>query len=145
MVEIIDGLYISSAPDFYNYVSYEALIIEWLNQGIEVIISLREFEPLEVAYKAMNFTFHHIPVHNLDVPSKGDVERFIDIVDANAGRKILVHCFAGLGRSGTMVALYLKYNGMKGKEAITFVRAKRPGAIETIEQEQFVLDYDFEE
>jgi protein-tyrosine phosphatase len=46
------------------------------------------------------------------------------------GLPVLVHCRGGLGRTGTIVACYLVYNGMSDIEAINYVRTIRPGSIE---------------
>ena len=55
------------------------------------------------------------------------------------GRNILVHCRGGLGRAGTIAARLLIEIGIDPKIAISEVRAVRPGAIETVEQEKYVL------
>ena len=52
---------------------------------------------------------------------------------------LLVHCRGGLGRAGTIAARLLVELGMEPKQAIASVRAVRPGAIETSDQEDFVL------
>lgn len=52
---------------------------------------------------------------------------------------MLVHCRGGLGRAGTIAARLLVELGMQPTEAIAGVRAVRPGAIETSDQEKFVL------
>jgi rhodanese-related sulfurtransferase len=45
----------------------------------------------------------------------------------NKGRKILVHCYAGMQRSAASVAMYLiATNKMNSDEAITFLKDKRP-------------------
>ncbi len=58
-----------------------------------------------------------------------------------AGQSLLVHCAAGLGRTGTMVALLLKAMGRSSAEAVAAVRAARPGTIETAAQLAFVSGY----
>jgi ADP-ribosyl-[dinitrogen reductase] hydrolase len=55
------------------------------------------------------------------------------------GRNVLVHCRGGLGRSGTIAARLLIELGMEPMTAITRVRAARPGAIETSQQEKYAL------
>jgi ADP-ribosyl-[dinitrogen reductase] hydrolase len=56
------------------------------------------------------------------------------------GHDVLVHCRGGLGRAGTIAARLLVELGMEPAEAIARVRAVRPGAIETPEQERFVRE-----
>jgi ADP-ribosyl-[dinitrogen reductase] hydrolase len=56
------------------------------------------------------------------------------------GHDVLVHCRGGLGRAGTIAARLLVELGMDPAEAIARVRAVRPGAIETREQERFVRE-----
>lgn len=55
-----------------------------------------------------------------------------------AGRKILLHCRGGLGRTGTVAARLLIELGMPADEAIAKVRRARRGAIETPDQERYV-------
>jgi ADP-ribosyl-[dinitrogen reductase] hydrolase len=50
---------------------------------------------------------------------------------------VLVHCRGGLGRAGTIAARLLVELGMPPVKAIKSVRAVRPGAIETRDQEKF--------
>jgi ADP-ribosyl-[dinitrogen reductase] hydrolase len=52
---------------------------------------------------------------------------------------VLVHCRGGLGRAGTIAARLLVELGMEPIKTIASVRAVRPGAIETTEQEKFIL------
>ena len=54
-----------------------------------------------------------------------------------AGQNILIHCRGGVGRSGMIAARLLCESGVDAEEAIARIRAARPGAIETWEQEQW--------
>ena len=56
------------------------------------------------------------------------------------GERIVIHCAAGLGRSGMIAAKLLAAFRMPPAEAIAIVRRVRPGAIETAAQEAHVLD-----
>jgi protein-tyrosine phosphatase len=52
-------------------------------------------------------------------------------------KNVLVHCNAGLGRSGLIAALLVKTMGVF-PDSINHIRRYRPGAIETKEQEDFI-------
>lgn len=55
------------------------------------------------------------------------------------GGRVVIHCRAGLGRTGSIVASLLVDFGMEPKAAIAAVRAARPHTIETKNQEAYVL------
>lgn len=61
--------------------------------------------------------------------------------ELHAGRKIVIHCRGGLGRTGLIACLLLIEMEYTPHEALERVRAARPGAVETKEQEGFVLSY----
>jgi hypothetical protein len=53
---------------------------------------------------------------------------------------VYVHCRSGLGRTGTMICIYLMYkHGFPAKEAIAWTRLCRPGSVLGIQQ-QFLVD-----
>ena len=55
---------------------------------------------------------------------------------------VLIHCRAGWGRTGTILAIYLmEFYDKTAREAIQEVRNLRPWSIETTEQEMAVLNY----
>jgi protein-tyrosine phosphatase len=56
----------------------------------------------------------------------------------DAGENIVVHCRGGLGRAGMISARLLVESGIEPEAAIDRVRAARPGAIETPQQEEWV-------
>src|SRR5882757_8602023 len=90
-----------------------------------------------------NMLWFHLPIVDVSIPDK----RFEQEWDV-AGEElrsllrrrldVLVHCRGGLGRAGTIAARLLIELGMEPTKAIENVRAARPGAIETSDQERFV-------
>jgi protein-tyrosine phosphatase len=77
------------------------------------------------------------------VSSEKEMRVLISYLDEKIkqGKKVLLHCVGGLGRSGMAAASYLKYKGMDSGKAIDVVReARGPRAVETKIQEEFVHD-----
>jgi atypical dual specificity phosphatase len=55
----------------------------------------------------------------------------------------MVHCAAGIGRTGTILASYLvKYQNLTAKDAIAKIREERPGSIQSESQEIAVTFYE---
>jgi atypical dual specificity phosphatase len=116
----------------------------WLRQqGIEVLISLTE-EPLRRQWINDAGLFAvHIPVEDMTAPSQQQLDQCLAAIqranDRNMG--VAVHCGAGLGRTGVVLACYFVRQGLPAARAIAKVRKLRPGSIETPEQEDAVEEF----
>jgi ADP-ribosyl-[dinitrogen reductase] hydrolase len=90
------------------------------------------------------FRWLWLPIEDNGVPDAGFEERW-PAAGAElrgrlvAGERILVHCRAGLGRTGMIAARLLVEFGMTPLEALNAVRRERPGTVETLLQERYVL------
>ena len=88
---------------------------------IEAIVNLcAECYDLHQLEKNAGFEVWYIPVHDEGVPSMEDLERTLDWMAESIrnGKKVLVHCRFGIGRTGTIVAAYLMREGFSFKEAL---------------------------
>jgi protein-tyrosine phosphatase len=86
----------------------------------------------------------HFPIPDMWFPSDmGRARKLVKrIVKAlAAGEDVIVHCWGGLGRAGTIAAATLVARGLAPEAAIAAVRAAREGAVQTFEQERFVADF----
>ena len=58
-------------------------------------------------------------------------------------QSVMVHCAAGLGRAGTILACYfIKYQNYSAKNAIEKIRKERPGSIQSDVQELAISYYE---
>jgi atypical dual specificity phosphatase len=85
----------------------------------------------------------HLPVPGSCAPTQEQLELGVRAITEALTReeRVAVHCGAGLGRAGTLLAAYLVSQGSSADQAMQQVRAARPGSIETLEQEQAVHDF----
>ena len=85
----------------------------------------------------------NLPVEDMCAPEVDTMKQCVAFVDQTllAGSAVAVHCRAGYGRPGTMLAAYLVSQGHPAGDAMALVRLLRPGSIETVEQEQAVKRY----
>ena len=115
------------------------------DHGISVIVSLTKSRLEPALVEEFGFEYHHLPLEDFTAPTYDMILRFIGIVNnaRKTGESTVVHCMAGLGRSGTMAACYLVSIGYSSREALDKIRALRPGSVETVEQEEAIHEFAF--
>jgi atypical dual specificity phosphatase len=111
--------------------------------GVRVLINLHEMPDAPELLAELGAETLHLPVTDFHTPTLEQLERGVAAIEAGIGRgvPVAVHCGAGLGRSGTLLAAYLVSQGGEPQEAIDRVRAARPGSVETLEQEQAIFAF----
>jgi len=117
--------------------------IQWaIDQGVKSIVTIRE-EPLDTDY-TNNVNYFHVHSNDMGVPEFDDLVKTVDFIHDRKvnDEPVMVHCLAGLGRTGTILACYLiKYKKMSADDAIQKVREERPGSIQSFPQEEIIFQF----
>jgi protein-tyrosine phosphatase len=140
-------------PTFFTWVRGSSLAasgrpysksqVDWLrDNGVSAILSLTE-EPLPSDWTRGIETRHifmkdHAPVSHADMRLGAD---YIAAAISD-GKVVLVHCLAGKGRTGSVLAAYMMaYEGKTARQALDDLRSKRDGSVE-LPQEQNVVEFE---
>lgn len=118
--------------------------LEWLRlHGIEVVLSLTEAPLRRDWVNDAGILLVHEPIDDMAAPPQDQLDRCVSAIaraqERNMG--VAVHCGAGLGRTGVVIAAYLVHRGQTPRDAIARVRRLRPGSIETEEQAEAVAEF----
>uniref|UniRef100_A0A665VYP8 Protein tyrosine phosphatase domain-containing protein 1 n=1 Tax=Echeneis naucrates TaxID=173247 RepID=A0A665VYP8_ECHNA len=155
---VTDHLLAMSRPSTQIIEEYN-IIDQFRRAGIKTVINLQIpgehascGNPLEpqsgFSYRPEVFMENNIYFYNFGWSDYGvaNLTTVLDMVKVMAFAvqegKIAVHCHAGLGRTGVLLACFLAYaTKMTANQAIVYVRAKRPGSIQTRGQLRCVREF----
>lgn len=102
----------------------------FLQMGVSTVIRLNEAS----SYDAAQFTDAGIAVVDLHFedggcPSSEVAKKFLDVCDSAEGL-VAVHCQSGLGKTGTLIGMWMVKNlHMSARESIAWIRMLRPGSV----------------
>ena len=129
---------------------------QWSKAHVRMVVTLLEkaeikalgFDLLAAHLSQTDIMWHHFPIRNMDAPANSNELRLQEIIIHmaqcfSAGKAVFIHCHAGLGRTGLVAATVLKSFGMTTNAAMSAIRKKRPGSIESHIQEIFVENWNF--
>jgi atypical dual specificity phosphatase len=118
--------------------------------GFSVVVSLECQRLNTFEIEDAGFEHRKICIQDFTAPTFDQLDEFVAYVDAKKaeGKKVLVHCYAGRGRTGTMLAAYLIHEGMHSDAAVREIRGKAQAAYGTLigviepEQEEILHQYE---
>jgi protein-tyrosine phosphatase len=99
---------------------------------------------LRAFYAQNQIQVFHLPIPDYSTPSLSDLRATVQIAQqhAQAGHNLVVHCYAGIGRTGLFLACMAKIHfGYPPSRAINWVREYIPHAVETAKQMQLVAEF----
>ena len=126
-----------------------AAIVGWRARALLTLVepfelTLLGVEGLGERAMAQGLAWWHLPVIDGAAPGSAFESDWAEVGPAlhrylDSDERIVIHCQAGVGRSGAVAARMLVERGMPPEEAVVTVRRARPGAIENDEQVRWVL------
>lgn len=124
-------------------------IADWGASALVTLMEAHELERLGVAdighaVESVGLMWYHLPITDVSIPdtrfeaqweTAGEALR-ARLID---GQGVVIHCRGGLGRTGLIAARLLIELGEQPFRALQKVRGARPGAVETRQQEDYVM------
>jgi atypical dual specificity phosphatase len=124
-------------------IAFEDELPELYSAGVRAVVGLLNIPSDAAVFESAGFSFLCLPVPDGGAPTSEQAREFIRFVNdqRKAQRPVAVHCEAGLGRTGTMLAVYLIAEGDTAEAAIRRIREIEKAAVETPRQILFLEQF----
>lgn len=125
----------------------------WKKNGIKAVVILAESNEImrywvnvEKYFEALRnrgIEYLHSPIKDFHVPSLEQLKKVVEWIDSRVenNKPVLIHCHAGIGRTGIVIAAYLVEKGYDATRAIKKVKKRIPLAFEVEAQVAIIHEY----
>ena len=117
--------------------------------GVSKVVSLLEFsEQIEVGLSAEkelceqhNIEYENFPIPDRGLPNTGAANKFVSKLakEISEGKHIVIHCRAGIGRTGIIAGGVLVKLGIAPKEALALISKARGVQVPDTEEQEMWL------
>lgn len=130
-------------PGVSNDVDYDLDLLKRV--GITTLITLTEQNFPQEALARHGLDNFHLAIPDRKAPSAAEMDMLVtrmrELLDAN--KVLAVHCRAGLGRTGTIIAAFMvREKGITAQTALDQIRKLNRQFVQSDDQEDFIVEYE---
>uniref|UniRef100_UPI002608909B phosphatase domain-containing protein n=1 Tax=Acidocella sp. TaxID=50710 RepID=UPI002608909B len=133
-------------PGITTDVDYDLELLKGV--GVTTLITLTEKDFPQDVLARHGLKNVHLPIADRKAPTPAEMDMLVvrmrELLDA--GKVLAVHCLAGLGRTGTILAAYLvKEKGLSAQVALNQIRRFNRQFVQSDDQEDFLVEYEVQQ
>ena len=129
-------------PGAVNDIHHDLVALK--RMGITQLITLTERDLPGDVLRQHGLTNLHLPIYDHEVPTLAQISMLLKRMEGliQRGEVLAVHCLAGRGRTGVVLAAWWVRAGLTAPEALRRVRLIDPRYVQNAEQEAFLQSYE---